>query len=361
MGSTSSGRERRQRLSLEALGVDALIVSALPNIRYLTGFTGSNALLWIAAGAARLFTDPRYTTQASQECDCQVTTVRGKSLEKAVSAVIERTKARRIGFESARITWRVWNSLRESLPLKAELIPVEGAVEHLRLVKSPDEIEKIRASVELNSEAYQRALGRFRLPMTENELAAEIDFQMRKLGASGPAFDTIIASGANSALPHARPSSLKIQENRLLLIDMGADLDGYASDMTRTVAVGRISRRWKLLYNATLEAQLAAIDAVRPGVMAASVDRAARKVLARHGLAEAFIHSTGHGLGLEIHEMPRLGKADRTPLEAGMAITVEPGVYLPGEAGVRIEDTVLVTAHGCEVLTPTTKELQTLE
>jgi Xaa-Pro aminopeptidase len=192
--------------------------------------------------------------------------------------------------------------------------------------------------------------------MRERDLAAEIDFRMRRLGAEKPSFETIVAAGERSALPHAHPTGAILKQGQLVLIDMGAFQEGYASDMTRMLFLGEPGARVRRLYRAVLEAQLAAIDAVRPGVTAARVDRAARDVLKAYKLERAFVHSTGHGLGLEIHELPRIGKKDKTPLAAGMAITIEPGVYLEGVGGIRIEDTVLVTRTGCEVLTPTSKE-----
>ncbi len=196
--------------------------------------------------------------------------------------------------------------------------------------------------------------------MRERDLAAEIDLRMRCLGAEKPAFETIVAAGARSALPHAHPTAALLGPQQLVLIDMGSFLDGYASDMTRMLFLGRPNARVLRLYRAVLEAQLAAIDAVRPGVTTAYVDRRARNVLRAYDLDRAFVHSTGHGLGLEIHELPRIGRKDKTRLAAGMAITIEPGVYLEGAGGIRIEDTLVVTAHGCEVLTPTPKELWTI-
>ena len=204
------------------------------------------------------------------------------------------------------------------------------------------------------------ALQHFKAGMTETDLAAEIDYSMRKLGADGVAFETIVASGERSALPHARPTGNQIKTDQLLLIDMGANVTGYASDMTRTYAVGKLDSKRKRMYDAVLESQLAAIDAIKPGVSCASVDRAARTSLTRSGFGTLFVHSTGHGLGLEIHEEPRVGRTEKTRLQAGMVITVEPGVYAAGLAGVRIEDTVVVTASGCETLTPTGKELVVL-
>jgi Xaa-Pro aminopeptidase len=228
------------------------------------------------------------------------------------------------------------------------------------MVKSEAEIGAIRTSVQLNSAALEQALRQFKPNMSELDLAAEIDYRMRLLGADGTAFDTIVASGPRTALPHAHPEAHSIAGNQLLLVDMGARVAGYCSDMTRTHAVGKLTPKIRQMYRAVLESQLAAIEAVKPGATTAAVDRAARRVLRGYGLDKLFIHSTGHGLGLEIHEAPRVGRKDGTKLEPGMAITIEPGVYQEGIGGIRIEDTVVVTGSGCEILTPTGKELVVL-
>jgi Xaa-Pro aminopeptidase len=340
--------------------VDALLINALPNVRYLTGFSGSNALLLLDGDRATLFTDPRYTTQAEAECDCPVVTVKRGSLYLAGAKAILGRRRRRVGFEQNRLSWQAWNHLRETLRRAADLKPIDQVVERLRMVKDAAEIECIRVSVELNSRAFEAAIAKFQPEMDEVELAAEIDHQMRRFGASGPAFETIVASGPRAALPHARAQHRPIQNNQVLLVDMGASLDGYASDMTRTLAVGKLSAPMRRMYQATLEAQSAAIDAVKPGVTASKIDAAARRVLRAHKLDREFVHSTGHGLGLEIHEAPRLGRGEQTVLAPGMTITIEPGVYRPGLCGIRIEDTVLVTDRGCEILTPTSKELRSL-
>ena len=331
--------------------LDALLVTNLHNVRYLTGFTGSNgAVLLFKDRPAVLFTDPRYTVQSQQQANCRVRIAKGP-LPKSIQQVIGRSRVRRVGFEQENMT------VAQRASFKNEMAPVTGLIERLRAVKDSGEIEKIRASVVSNSRALEAALKRFKIGMKESELAAEIDYQNRKLGAEAPAFDTIVAAGERAALPHAQPGAARILPG-ILLIDMGAFRDGYASDMTRMVHVGPATPKYKRAYRAVLEAQLAAIDAVRPGVTTNSVDRAARDTLKRHGLEREFLHSTGHGLGLEIHEQPRIGRRDKTRLEAGMAITIEPGVYIEGWGGIRIEDTVLVTPAGCEILTPTTKELR---
>lgn len=337
--------------------LDALLISSLHNIRYLTGFTGSNAALLLYPDArATLLTDPRYTVQASQQATCRVRIAKGP-LTKAILQELTRSRARSIGVEADHLTFSQFQGISQGLPARTELYPQSQWIERLRMIKDEGEITAIRAAVTSNSAALEAALAGFRPGMTESELAAEIDYHNRKLGAEAPAFDTIVAAGPRAALPHAHPGSSPINPG-MLLIDMGAFRDGYASDMTRMAHVGRPSPKYKRAYRAVLEAQLAAIQVVKPGVTAGAVDAAARRTLRQHGLEKEFIHSTGHGLGLEIHEPPRLGRRDKTRLEAGMAITIEPGVYIEGWGGIRIEDTILVTETGCEVLTPTSKELR---
>jgi len=351
-------RRARAAQVVKELKLDALLVTSLDNVRYLTGFTGSSAnLLLYRDGSANLFTDPRYTVQSKQQANCAVTIVKGP-LTKGVTTAIKRARVSRVGFEPDHVNVARMEGLEKALPKKARFTAVaEGLIAKLRMVKDAGEIALIRAAVDINSKALDAALKRFKVGMTEAALAAEIDYQSRKLGADGPAFDTIVAAGARAALPHAQPGTAKITPG-MLLIDIGAFKDGYASDMTRMTYVGTADAAYKKAYAAVLESQLAAIAVVRPGVTAAAVDRAARQTLKAHGLDKEFVHSTGHGLGLEIHEGPRLGKSDKTKLEPGMAITIEPGVYREGWGGIRIEDTVLVTDTGYEVLTPTSKVLR---
>jgi Xaa-Pro aminopeptidase len=280
-------------------------------------------------------------------------------LPDALAVEIGRLGTKRIGYEPARLTCDALDALRNHLPMRAQLQPAGGWVEQLRMVKSTEELAVIRRAVAIASKAFEQATARVKLGTPERDLAAELEYRMRKLGAEGASFDTIVAAGPRSALPHARPTEAPIARG-LVVVDMGAKCDGYASDMTRMLHAGPVTPKVRRLYRAVLEAQLAAIDAVRPGIPAARVDGAARRVLRAHRLERAFIHSTGHGLGLEIHEPPRLGRRDRTLLQAGMAITIEPGVYLEGFGGIRIEDTVVVTAKGCEVLTPTSKDLRVI-
>jgi Xaa-Pro aminopeptidase len=351
--------EARRRLIADGLAerrLDALVVSLSPNLRYLSGFTGSNGMLLVTPDKSILFTDSRYRIQAAQETSCTVWIAKGAVLLD-VSAAIARLKARWVGYEPARMTCEYFESLKGRLPLNGSLVPAGGWIEELRMVKSADELAVIRRSVQLNSQAFEGAAARVKPGMREQDLAAELEHRMRRLGAEKPSFDTIVAGGAHSALPHAQPGKARL-DGGLVVIDMGAMVDGYASDMTRMLHVGTPGPKAKRMYRAVLEAQLAAIDAVRPGARTTAVDAAARNVLKKYGLDQAFTHSTGHGLGLEIHEPPRLGKKDKLRLRAGMAITIEPGVYLEGFGGVRIEDTVVVTERGCEILTPTSKDLR---
>jgi Xaa-Pro aminopeptidase len=342
---------------MESAGLDAIVVTTNVNIRYYSGFTGSNGILLVLPSRSILFTDPRYQSQAPMELagdqDCQVRVAKG-SIFKALLQTLSKVKAvgkAKIGLESSRVNYVTGKAVSEG----AEVVDIGADIDGQRQIKSVWEIEQIRASVQLNSAALDRAMKRFRVGMKEKDLAAEIDYQQRKLGAEGTAFETIVASGAHAALPHAKPRDAKIEAGGLLLIDMGACRNGYMSDMTRTFGVGQMPKKAREMYEAVLEAQMAALAALKAGAKVKAVHMAAVGVLEKFGMAKLFMHSTGHGLGLEIHEGPRLGKAGKGKLSAGMTVTVEPGVYEPGFGGVRIEDTVLVTENGSEILTPSPK------
>jgi Xaa-Pro aminopeptidase len=337
---------------LAANSVDAFLISNLHNVRYLTGFTGSNAILLVMPDEMVFFSDPRYRLQAAEEVAGKTVIATGNLLSAALQ-LAARKKVKRVAVEQTSMTLAEAELLRGRFEIRA----AAGVIEGLRMVKAPDEIERIRKSVILNSKAFEQAIKKAKPGMREYELAAEIDYRMRRLGAESAAFETIVAGGPRSALPHAKPGATRLEKDQLLLIDMGAMVDGYASDMTRMAHFGKPSKKVREAYGHVLDAQLAAIAAVRPGKTGAQVDRAARDVLKAAGHGAAFVHSTGHGLGLEIHEDPRIGKSGKMKLAAGMVITIEPGIYLEGWGGIRIEDTVLVTETGCEVLTPTSKEL----
>jgi len=340
--------------ALREAKAEVLLITNPVNIRYLTGFTGSNALLAVFPDHSVFWTDPRYTLQAAREVgpDARVST---KPLLIAAEQYLARRRIRRVGFERENLRFDQYQILNKRA---AALIPISAAVERLRVVKSAAEIKKIRTAVRTNSAAWESALKAVKPGMREADLAGSIDYRMRRLGAESAAFETIVAAGERSALPHSRPGATRFTDSQLVLVDMGATQDGYTSDMTRMFHLGAPSRKVRQTYSVVHEAQLAAIAAIRPGITGAAIDKAARDVFEAHGLAEQFVHSTGHGLGLEIHEEPRLGKKSKTRMQPGMVVTVEPGVYLEGWGGIRIEDTVVVTAHGCEVLTPTSKELR---
>jgi len=353
-------RQHRLETALAASGADAFLVTHLANVRYLCGFTGSSGIVALARGQRILFTDGRYTTQARQEArGLRVVVARGPLLEEA-AAWLGRKRARRTAVEAQHMTLAARSALVRLLPSKTRLKPLEGVVERLRMIKEPGEVALIRAAVRLGSSLFNRALKVLRPGVTEAEVAGEIEYAARRGGAQGMSFETIVAGGRRSALPHGIASSQPIPNKGFVVLDFGVILGGYCSDMTRTVHMGRAPGKSREMYQVVREAQEKAIAAVRAGVKAGEVDYAARRVLQKAGLGRYFTHSTGHGLGLEIHEPPRLGKDQAEVLEPGMVVTIEPGVYVAGRGGVRIEDVVVVTAKGCDVLTPTSKELMEL-
>jgi Xaa-Pro aminopeptidase len=256
----------------------------------------------------------------------------------------------------SRVTVTGWDQLKKAAGTRVRWVPVDALVDHLRAIKDPSEVDRIRAAARLGSEVMEEAIRLIRPGVTELDIASEINFRMRRKGASGESFESIVAAGARSALPHARPTSRRIGKNELVVLDMGAILRHYCSDLTRTVHVGRASAKVRRWYHAVLEAQAAAKDVVKAGVTSGAVDGAARGVLQRKGLGRYFVHSTGHGIGLEIHEEPRLARAQKNVLEAGNVVTLEPGVYVEGVGGIRIEDDVLVTSRGAEILTTASRE-----
>ena len=352
-------RRARLRKSLVVQDHELFFVTGLSNIHYLTGFTGSNGIVLIAPDAAVLYTDGRYAVQARQQAHGVDVIVFSEGFLSGVVADLKRRKIRRLAFEQNRLSFAEYQYLREQFR-GLRLEPLTQVVEAQRAVKSPDEVEKIRRSIALNSRAFDSVCRRARPDWSELLMAAEIEYEMRSLGAAGSAFDTIVATGLRSALPHATPGEGLLGRKSPIVVDQGAILDGYTSDMTRMVCFGKPGRRFRELYRAVREAQAAATAAVKAGVKARTVDREARLVLRKFNLEKAFPHSTGHGLGLEIHEPPRVGPAEDTRLVSGMVITIEPGAYLEDVGGVRIEDVVVVTPTGCRVLTKTSRELRVL-
>jgi Xaa-Pro aminopeptidase len=346
---------------MAAGGLDAFVVSHLPNIFYLSGFSGSSAVLLVVPSNAFLFTDSRYTVQSAEEVkNARVRIVRG-SLTKAAGEHLARLHARRVGFEAAHLSVLQKTALRKAAGASVRWFPWDGKIESARALKDAVELAAMREATDIACSSWQEILPLVKPGVLEIELAAELEFRMRRRGSTGPAFDTIIASGPRAALPHAHASRRSIGKNELVVFDLGAILRGYSSDLTRTVFVGRANAEIRRWYSAVLQAQGAARDALRPGVTAHKVDAAARHVLYEAGLDKYFIHSTGHGLGLEVHESPRLGRGEKAVLQAGMVVTIEPGVYIEGTGGIRIEDDALVTQSGAQFLTSANRELIELE
>ena len=359
-GMNFSLRLKTLRQELAAAKVSALLVCHLPNIRYLCGFTGSAGFLLISESKGVLFTDSRYKRQAHEEVKgAKVIVARGA----VIGAVAEwiagggrRSKKLTLGIEAEHLTVAERKRLADLLPSGIRLKNVPTLVERARMVKDGEELQRIRAAVKLGASLFDRALQVIKPGVKETEVAAEMEYMARRAGAEAMSFPTIIAGGARSALPHGRASEQLIASGGFVVCDFGVILAGYCSDQTRTVWVGEETKEARSAYEAVRDAQEAAIAAVRPDASVGEVDAAARKVLAKAGLGRYFTHSTGHGVGLEIHEPPRVAAGQREIQNPGMVLTIEPGVYFPGKWGVRIEDMVAVTANGCELLTPTRKD-----
>jgi Xaa-Pro aminopeptidase len=348
----SRSRINRLRLSFSKLGVDALLVTHLPNIQYLCGFSGSAGLLLVETSRATLFTDSRYTFQAREEVSGVHVQIARQGLLRALVDFFKARSGRKVlAFSAAQLTVAQKNTLAGSFGKSVRWKVAEGLVEGLRAVKDAEELARMKDAAVLISDVFTDTLPKIKVGVSEIHVAAEIEYRIKKMGASGPSFETIVAAGPRSAWAHAQPTSKQIAKSELVVLDHGAILRRYCSDMTRTVFVGKAPGKIRNAYHAVLEALETAKSEVRPGVQAGQVDAAARKVLKKYGLAQYFTHSTGHGLGIEVHEMPRVGKSDETVLQENMVITVEPGVYLEGVGGIRIEDDVVVTANGAVNLT----------
>jgi Xaa-Pro aminopeptidase len=350
------GRRKNLREVLDRQKVDALLITHLPNVRYLSGFTGSSGVL-LAARRPVFFTDGRYAEQASAQVEgIRISIVKGATLA-AVAASCIKSGVKRLAIESEHFTVAQSSVFAKALGKRVKVVALAGVVEQLRALKDADEIELLRNAVDLSSKLFRPLLRSIRAGVAESVIAAKLEYMARRAGAEAMSFETIVASGERSSLAHGVASAAKLPAAGFVVLDYGVVLDGYCSDMTRTVHVGNASVEARALYEAVLEAQLAAISTVRPGVTTGEVDRAARQELKHAKLDRFFTHSTGHGVGLEIHESPRLAAGNDTILRPGMVITIEPGVYLPGKCGVRIEDMLLVTEHGYEVLTPVRKQM----
>jgi len=328
---------------------DTLLILNETNIRYLTGFTGGEGALLAGPDWMILLVDGRYTTQAALETT-NMEIVEFKIRAEGIASVLQRKGVHLLGFEPLAISYGEYLKLRDALP-HVSLQPLSSRFEFLRALKGDEEVQEIKKAIKIAEKALTDLRSFIKPGVTEVDLAVELDYRMRRGGAGNLSFDTIVASGSNAALPHATPGDRKIAGGDFLLIDYGAVYNGYHSDETRMFCVGAPSVRQREAYNLVLEAHDRAIAAIREGVSCGEIDRVARSFLEQNGLGKYFTHGTGHGVGLDVHEVPRLSTGREEMLEAGMIVTVEPGVYFPGEWGIRIEDMVLVVKGGCEILT----------
>lgn len=355
-----AARAERVESRLADVGCDALVVTRRPNVRYLTGFTGSAGVVVVSRDGLLLLTDGRYTTQSREqlaaagvEATIEIVPTAALQLEHVRAAC---PPGARVGLEAHGVTWAQQRSYAEALDGRT-LVATEEIVERLRKVKEPGEVARIRAACAIADDALGATLPMLQDRPTEQQFALALEVGMRERGASGTSFDTIVASGPNGAMPHARPSARHIEPGELVVIDFGCIVDGYCSDMTRTVSLGDPGPDARRLWDVVRASQEAGRAAVAEGVECAAVDRASRAVIDDAGWGELFSHGTGHGVGLEIHEAPRVAKTASGTLDLGVVVTVEPGVYLPGVGGVRLEDTVVVTATGADALTEFPKTL----
>ena len=354
-------RARGDRLVslLPDAGIDVLLVTNLANVRYLTGYSGSNGLAIVGPDTRTFITDFRYVEQAAEQVDPSFERRQApQDLLDAVSEVLPGDGGVRLGFEEAHMSVRTWGRLGGLLDERVTLVGVEGLVEQLRAVKDADEVAAIRAACQLADAALEQVLADGLVGRTEREVALALETAMRELGAQRPSFDTIIAAGPHGALPHAQPRDVVIEPGQLVVIDWGAELDGYCSDCTRTVATGPVSQHAQEIYALVRSAQLAGLEGVAAGRHGREVDAVARGVIEDAGHGEHYGHGLGHGVGIEVHEAPRLSQRSDDTLQAGNVVSVEPGIYLPGDLGVRIEDLVVVTEGGCDILTGLPKDLR---
>jgi len=355
---------RRDKLvrNLRAAEADALLVTNPTNVRYLTGFSGEDSYLVIGANLTVLISDGRFATQIAEECpglEAEIRSPRETILE-AVARVVRKASLHKLAFESEATSYAQFEKLSARVK-SVEKIPLADPVETLRLIKDAGEVEQIREAVRQAERGFDVLRASITPEMTERDAAHQLEHAMRQFGANRASFEPIVAVGERSALPHARPTLRRLGEADFVLVDWGASNEqGYKSDLTRVLVTGKISPKLEKIYRVVLNAQRRGIEAVRPGARGCDVDQAARQIIAKAGWGRYFRHSLGHGIGLDIHEGPRLATTSDVLLQPGMVVTIEPGVYLPGWGGVRIEDDVLVTRKGCEVLTSVSKELESM-
>ncbi|MCH2115540.1 MAG: Xaa-Pro peptidase family protein [Pirellulales bacterium] len=344
-------REKIRRL-LRKERLDSLLVTSVKNVTYLSGFTGDDSYLLITPQRDLILSDTRYTTQLEEECSEIEPVIRraGKTMLGSIAETLTKLKIKGLGFEANTMTVAIHAKLSATLS-SAKLVATQLWVENLRQIKNREEIARTRLACNQARRAFEVARALITPNMTELDLAAELEYQARHFGGRCLSFPPIVGVGPRSALPHGTPTNRRIGSSDFTLIDWGVNEGLYVSDLTRILVTGRISAKLRKIYEIVLKAQLAAIEAIRPGATCGSIDRAARDVIAKAGFGRHFGHGLGHGIGLDVHEAPRMSQGQKTPLAAGMIVTVEPGIYLPGWGGIRIEDDILVTRSGHEILT----------
>jgi Xaa-Pro aminopeptidase len=354
---------RRQKLVrlLKQNNISSLLVSHAPNVTYLTGFTGDSTYLWIHQGKFLLLSDPRYEEQIQEECsglECFIRTPDTTLLE-ATARQVRSGKCGPLWVESHYLPLFGYQVLKDHLP-DCEILGTTGQVESLREIKDKEEVARIERAIEMAERAFQFVRAGLKADHSERDVAHALEGEIRALGGIGCSFTPIVGVGRRAALPHGTPTTTKIGSEPFVLIDWGAKEGDYISDLTRVLVTSKIPPKFEKVYKLVLEANEAAIRAIRPGVAACEVDRAGREVIERGGFGKHFGHAIGHGIGLQVHESPRMGQEQRRPLQAGMVVTVEPGIYIPGWGGIRIEDDVLVTKDGCRVLSSLPKDLESM-
>ncbi|KKO52091.1 M24 family metallopeptidase [Paenibacillus sp. DMB20] len=352
-------RVAKLREKMQAKGLHAMLVASPVNRRYLTGFTGSAGYVLITQAQSYLLTDFRYMTQAPQQAAGYKVVEHAAKVTDTVKELLASEGITALGFEQEHVTYAVFSAYTEQLK-PVSLVPVSGMIEELRIFKDGEELKAMQRAADLADATFSHVLSIVETGKTEREIDLEMEMFMRKGGATCSSFDTIVASGERSALPHGVASDRVIQGNEFITFDFGALLDGYCSDLTRTIALGTPDPKLKEIYDIVLEAQLHALDGIKPGMTGREADALARDVITKYGYGEYFGHSTGHGLGMEVHESPRLSKLSDDVLKPGMVVTVEPGIYLPGLGGVRIEDDIVITETGIHILTSSSKEYTVL-
>ncbi|GAB6990430.1 M24 family metallopeptidase [Paenibacillus pini] len=355
----SNKRVLKLREAMQNKSVKALFVTSSINRRYLTGFTGSSGYVLITMDAAYLLTDFRYMTQAPQQAQGFTVVEHGQRVTDTIKELLSSSNITELAFEQEDVSFSAYTTFAQQLK-PVELLPVAGLVEQLRMFKDEEELKVMQRAADLADETFQHILGFVKKGMTEREVDLEMEFFMRRKGATSSSFDTIVASGERSSMPHGVASERVIQGNELITFDFGALLDGYCSDLTRTIALGQPDPKLKEIYDIVLEAQLHTLEHIKPGMTGREADALARDIITKYGYGEHFGHSTGHGLGMEVHEMPRLSKLSDDVLKPGMVVTVEPGIYLPGLGGVRIEDDIVITDTGIAILTHSSKDFTVL-